>query len=598
MKKLIALLLIVTLFVPALRIPAAADDASVQTIPLQILANSFDTYKDINVNSWYKSALDGVVTFGLMDGISAGEFSPDGVTDRATLVTALYRMTGSPKVTEAAPFVDLTEDWYKNAAAWAYETEVVKGTTDTTFSPDTKITREQMAAIFYRYMTYMNGDISAAASLDTYPDVYSVSTWAKEPFAWACAEGLITGSKGADGIIRLAPKEGATRAQVATIVMRFAEKYQDIFEISDNPDEDDNYKKFNNFGSMTHTTRYFALKNAQSALRFDVPEKWKFTLVDGVYVITENNVEVGRLYPGKAPDTDGWKIVASEENRDNGADNIRYTEKYGSGVRLRFRYRYVFNYEESGEQKKYTLTLDYTKVKDWTAKRILTYSLVEGIFTDPGYGKLSNLKDKTVYIVGNSFVGYSKIPEILSEMSRKHGRDLDVWYSWLPNSRITHFTKSSEIMSAIRSGKYDALFLCGMYAPEDSTDIDKILEACKNADVQLVLFPAHNEKANVVQMTKARHPELVIVDWKQEIESLIGEGRSFWDFCYDDGPKHSNEVAGYVGAHMIYRAIYGKNPITPVSKYVDQGDVDRVLGDYVREPVARRIAEKQINYFG
>lgn len=597
MKKLTVGVVLSVLLASILTITAYAGEERIQTIPLQILADSFDKYTDIDRKAWYKTSVDGVVSFGLIDGITEDTFCPNETTDRATLVTALYRMSGSPKVSQRVPFTDLKEDWYKSAVAWAYETEVVNGTSTTTFSPDAKITREQMAAIFFRYMDYMGGNINSAVNLNTYPDAGKVSTWAEDAFSWACAEGLITGSMGADGVVRLAPSEGATRAQVATIVMRFCERYQDIFETADDPSEDNLYEIFDNVGSITHTKSNFGANGSKSALNLDYGKRWTLTKSNGVYIIKDENVEIGRLYPGIAPDLDRWKTVKSEVKKVDTTTTHMYVEKYGSGVTLRFRYRFFFERVVSNQAQNYTLTLDYTKVKGWTAQRILSYSKIENVFTEPNYGMLSNLKNKRIYFVGNSFIGYSDIPNILREMCQKNGQSLSVSWKWIPNSRITHFTKDEEIMNALRSGKYDALFLCGMYSTDDVADIDAIVKACNASGTQIVLFPAHNENASVVEMMRNKLPSLKIIDWKGEIEALIGEGRSFWSFCFDDGPRHSNSIGGYVGAHMIYRAIFGKNPTAPMSQYVKQSEVNRVLGNYVTKASARRIQVGQIKYF-
>ena len=597
MKKWVVCVALSALLASILTITTYAGDARIQTVPLQILEDSFKKYDDIERTAWYKTAVDGVVSFGLIDGIDENSFCPNETTDRATLVTALYRMSGSPKVSQRVPFTDLKEDWYKNAVACAYETEVVNGTSITTFSPDAKITREQMAAIFFRYMDYVGGNINSAMNLNTYPDANKVSGWAEDAFSWACAEGLITGSMGADGVVRLAPSEGATRAQVATILMRFCERYQDIFETEDDPTEDSKYEKFDNKGSIEHTKNNFGLNGAKAVLNLDYGKRWTLTKSNGVYIIEDGNVEIGRLYPGVAPDLDDWKTVKSEVKKADGTTTHMFIEKYGSGVTLRFRYRFFFERVVSGQANNYTLTLDYTKIKGWTAQRIMNYSKIENVYTEPNYGMLSNLKNKHVYFVGNSFIGYSDIPNILKEMSQRNGQNLRVSWKWIPNSRISHFIKDSEIMDALKSGKYDALFLCGMYSTDDVADIDAIVKACNASGTQIVLFPAHNENAAAIEMMRNKLPSLKIIDWKGEIEALITEGRSFWSFCYNDGPRHSNEIGGYVGAHMIYRAIYGKNPTAQMSQYVKQSDVNRVLGKYVTSASARRIQVGQIKYF-
>lgn len=600
MKKILAVTLLVatlaTLF--CFSTIAADDDAKAYSVPMQALVDSSDVYKDISVDAWYKSAVDGVVSFGLIDGTSEKTFSPNVTADRATLVTALYRMTGTPKVSKEVPFVDLTEDWYRPAVAWAYETGVINGTSETTFSPSEKITREQLVTIFFRYMNYMGGNTKSASDLTVYPDVKKVSAYATDAFSWACAEGLVTGNKGNDGVVRLDPQGGATRAQMSAIVMRFCERYQSIFEMVDNPSEDDKYKLFDNSMLISHRQSSFGVKDSDHVLILEHPKQWGFSKVNGAYIIIEDGTKIGRLYPGNAPDLDEWKIVSSQTLEKEDISVYEYIEKYGSGVTLRFRYRYSFEYiDNNGKTSYYTLILDYTKLAASSERRIFKFTKIQDLTVDPGYGKLSHLKDKSVYFVGNSFIGYSEIPYILEEMAYRNGKQLKVDHIWLPNTRMYDFARNSEILATIKSGKYDAIFICGMYGSDDAIHCDKIKEVCKAAGVELILFPAHNESAAVVTATKARHSDLEIIEWKNEIESLISDNRNFWDFCYNDGPKHSNEIAGYVGAHMIYRAIYGKNPTAPVSQYVKQADVNRILGDYIKNPYILKKPTSTIRYF-
>ncbi|MBQ3901089.1 MAG: S-layer homology domain-containing protein, partial [Clostridia bacterium] len=129
---------------------------------------------------------------------------------------------GEPATTAVTPFTDLKAGWYKKSVAWAYENKVVNGTTDTTFSPTTPITREQIATIFYRFAQFKGRDISARANLNTFPDGSKVAKYAKEAMTWAVGEGLITGTKSGSQTL-LDPKGNATRAQVATILMRYLE---------------------------------------------------------------------------------------------------------------------------------------------------------------------------------------------------------------------------------------------------------------------------------------------------------------------------------------------------------------------------------------
>ena len=171
---------------------------------------------------WSHIGIDFVLKSGLFYGTSTHTFSPEQEMTRAMLVTVLYRMEGSPSVKGLKNnFTDVADDtWYTDAVVWANQNGVVNGVTETTFQPKTNITREQVAAILYRYAKNKGYDVTAAANLADFPDHDDVSAYAETAMAWANAAGLITGS-GSGEAIYLNPRDSATRAQVAAILMRF-----------------------------------------------------------------------------------------------------------------------------------------------------------------------------------------------------------------------------------------------------------------------------------------------------------------------------------------------------------------------------------------
>lgn len=139
---------------------------------------------------------------------------------RAMMVTILYRMAGSPAVSEGQPFSDVPEGtWYTQAVSWAASQGIVDGVGEGRFSPDTAVTREQMAVLFYRYAAWAKLDVSQTSSLAGFTDCQDIHSWALEAMEWAHAVGLITGRP--DN--RLAPQGTTTRGEAATILMRFAE---------------------------------------------------------------------------------------------------------------------------------------------------------------------------------------------------------------------------------------------------------------------------------------------------------------------------------------------------------------------------------------
>ena len=182
-------------------------------------------FRDVPAPSnWAHEGIDYCVRHGLMSGFDATTFSPDTVSTRAQIVMILYNLSGDTTDYSKyyVPFTDVKPGtWYYNAVAWGYDKDIVSGMTPTTFAPDGLITREQMAVLLYGYTEkYAPSYLGGAASLNGFPDAASVSNWAYAAMSWAVGNGLISGiaSNGAD---YLAPSGGATRAQIAAIMMRY-----------------------------------------------------------------------------------------------------------------------------------------------------------------------------------------------------------------------------------------------------------------------------------------------------------------------------------------------------------------------------------------
>ena len=179
-------------------------------------------FQDVNLNAWYHESIDFVVSQGLMTGVAAGHFRPDGELTRAQLVTVLYRMAGEPETEERTPFQDISEGrFYTDAVAWAYETGIAKGVTDTKFAPNTSVTREQMATFFARYAAFSGNPVEPTGDLSTFADSARVSPFALESMRWAVAQGLIQGTSATT----LSPKNHTTRAQAAAVLMRFCQVF-------------------------------------------------------------------------------------------------------------------------------------------------------------------------------------------------------------------------------------------------------------------------------------------------------------------------------------------------------------------------------------
>ena len=179
-------------------------------------------FHDVTNRDWYYDDVLYAYINGLMDGISMTSFGADQNTTRGQVVTILWRLTGEPRAARNNQFTDVSSNAYYNTAiSWAAENGIVKGYDSKTFRPNANVTREQLAAILYRYAEYMNLSTRGASNLTKFDDYYSIGTWARDSLAWANYHGLINGVDS----YHIDPKGNTTRAQLAAILHRFAVEF-------------------------------------------------------------------------------------------------------------------------------------------------------------------------------------------------------------------------------------------------------------------------------------------------------------------------------------------------------------------------------------
>ena len=218
MKKAISILLCAALFAVFCAAPAGAV--------------SLHPFSDVVPGSWYEQGVLYVYEKGIMVGTSKTEFSPNADTTRAMIVTILYRLEGSPDIESTDSFTDVPADeWYSDAVSWAAQEGIVNGYGNGKFGPQDSITRQQLAAILYRYTVYKGASASANGWASSYPDVGSISAWAVAAMQWAVRAEYITGSV-VNGQVFLLPEASASRAQIATILMRYLNSDKDTIDLA------------------------------------------------------------------------------------------------------------------------------------------------------------------------------------------------------------------------------------------------------------------------------------------------------------------------------------------------------------------------------
>lgn len=183
-------------------------------------------YSDAKPGSWYESAVRYATDHNLMNGTGTHSFEPESSMTRAMLVTVLWRYAGEPR-RGSNRFSDVPSgEWYTQAVAWAAANGVVNGVGNGKFDPNGSVSREQMATILFRYAKKTGINTESRADLSAFPDAGAVDRYASDAMQWAVSEGIIGGSREADGADWLKPLGDATRAQVAAILMRFIQNLE------------------------------------------------------------------------------------------------------------------------------------------------------------------------------------------------------------------------------------------------------------------------------------------------------------------------------------------------------------------------------------
>lgn len=177
-------------------------------------------FDDVNTDTWYYDAVQYVTQKGMMKGVSETTFAPNAEMSRAMIVAVLYRLEGNPIVADKSAYTDIENgQWYTDAVIWASKNQIVEGYGDRAFGVNDIVTREQLATVLYRYSKYKSLDMTKTTSLEKYVDAGAIGDFAQSGMNWANAEGLITGTSANT----LDPKGMVTRAQAATVLMRYCE---------------------------------------------------------------------------------------------------------------------------------------------------------------------------------------------------------------------------------------------------------------------------------------------------------------------------------------------------------------------------------------
>ena len=359
----------------------------------------------------------------------------------------------------------------------------------------------------------------------------------------------------------------------------------------DAPGEEESYTSLSCREYTAFHTLSFGKEGGAYALSLALPTDWEAVSDERGVAFYLDGEAVARIEARTSIDN-AYTRVDERLLAGDGFDIDVLVEKKGEKEAVSYRRVIRFWYAEGEEEQPLTLTADYTALSDEGVSQVINEAALRPA---AAHGVLSLAEKEReeglrLLILGNSFIGTSQVGSLLDTMCLADGRQVTVRAISRGYAQVNTYVTDAALMAEIRSGEYDAVFQCGFYGMEQKTHLAKMKEACDASGTALVLFPAHNENAGTLAAVREAYPDLLYLDWKSEVQTFIDGGATLWDFCVDDSHRHSTPLAGYVGAHMIYRALFGEAPTTIPTfflndRWVGEEFVTEVLGEaYLTAP--------------
>lgn len=343
---------------------------------------------------------------------------------------------------------------------------------------------------------------------------------------------------------------------------------------------------------------YFGMADHSTALTLRLPRNWTLTSAengDG-YQIRRDGLTIGRIYASDTICANTEQCLLQEQLETN-VETCVLKAQTESGYLRRLRYTYQ---DEAGTQS-VVLETDYAELSKFSLNKMAYDVKTQVAAKTIALGELKQFQSSgrsAVLILGNSFVNSSSIGRILNEMCQIGGKNVSVHAVSRGYATVTSYVENEDYVSQIRGRSYGVVFLCGFYGSSDVTNFQYVVEACKASNTLLVVFPAHNEQESLFQSAYSKwknEKNVFFLNWKGEIDDLIKyQDVDTWDFCVNDQHRHSTALAGYVGAQMIYGALFGKLP-----PRISNGDMTTAvarsyLGQYVDTGSITMLSEQQI----
>ena len=301
-------------------------------------------------------------------------------------------------------------------------------------------------------------------------------------------------------------------------------------------------------------------KNVEKAISIPFPTDFKLKKYDDqTYLILRNGIDIGDVRTGDPTTAINFEKTASYQRGDIELSYQLRRVREGSGEA--FRHVFGFYYLDGSKEHALFVELDYVVLDAAGAQ----YICDRFVMADPHSGApILSLEggnsSKTILVAGNSFVGTSRVGVYFTQFVDRGNQPYNVYWNSTGYASVARTYTVGDWIKLIESGEFHAVVMCGFYGANDVTAMKTLVEACEASDTKLIMFPAHNENNTHIASAMKQYPEIPFVDWKGEINRFIADGMSKWDFCINDEHLHSNGLAGYVGAHMLYMALFGEAP--------------------------------------
>ncbi len=338
---------------------------------------------------------------------------------------------------------------------------------------------------------------------------------------------------------------------------------------------------------ITFSPISFVMNGGKNTVTISFPKEWNLKKNQNQYLISRDGNDIGYISL-KAPDVfnaaecDGELYNATMKGE---------TKEYTINNTLR---RGIFVQNIS---KKINIYIDFISDE---IRYSSAYHLGNSITISDYYENIIDIENKNgankILILGNSFLGTSKIGNFLEAMFIQGNKNYQVDVISVGGASIENFANEYYSQKII-SGDYFAIFQCGIYNDRSKNYIDYIKSACDKTNTNFVLFPAHNEVEHEINEIKFLYPEILVLNWKNTIEKLVYSGVFWEDFCINDSHKHSKPLAGYVGALMIYRALFNEPPLKCYNYPLDMNYIEKTLGDYTYTGHIKLEADNYVKFY-